>query len=94
MIKTHLQRLQEGSMQVTIPSKEHHEGIFSMKIYIPDTCPKCGGKRGKPFTTVHYDGSKRLFVDGWTNPCGHTDEYRDVRIEYGEMRKEALGKKA
>lgn len=76
-------------MTVTIPSCEQHEGFYSMTVTISDYCPKCGKKRG--VDTIHkgfsYDGSLRLVVDCWTNPCGHIDYYSDVREE---VRKEAL----
>ena len=77
-------------MTVTIPSCEQHEGIFSMTVTISDYCPKCGKKRG--VDTIHkgfsYDGSRRLVVDCWTNPCGHTDYYKDVREEVRKAIKE------
>lgn len=70
-------------MIVTIPSCEQHGGFASMTVTISDYCPKCGGKRGAD--TIHkgfsYDGSRRLVVDCWTNPCGHIDKYSEVREE-------------
>ena len=76
-------------MTVTIPACEQHEGFFSMTVTISDYCPKCGKKRG--INTIHkgfsYDGSRKLVVDCWTNPCGHVDKYSEVREE---VRKEAL----
>ena len=77
-------------MTVTIPSCEQHEGIFSMTVTISDYCPKCGKKRD--IDTIHkgfsYDGSRRLVVDCWTNPCGHIDYYEDVREEVRKAIKE------
>lgn len=74
---------QEVIMTVTIPACEQHEGFASMTVTISDYCPKCGKKRG--VDTIHkgfsYDGSRRLVVDCWTNPCGHIDKYSEVREE-------------
>lgn len=69
-------------MKVTIPSRANHNGLSAMTIEIPDTCPKCGGLRGEVFDTISYDGSRRLAVSGWLNPCGHIDGYSAVREEY------------
>ena len=71
-------------MKVTIPSIEEHAGYpgNKMTIEISDFCPVCGEKRGEPYPTISYDGSRRLDVDGWKNPCGHIDKYSAVREEY------------
>lgn len=72
-------------MIVTIPRIEEHAGYpgnVLYKISISDYCPVCGGKRGEPFETISWDGSRRLAVDGWKNPCGHVDKYSAVREEY------------
>lgn len=81
-------------MTVTIPRCEQHEGMFKTTVKIFDYCPKCGKKRGTD--TIHkgfsYDGSLRLTVDCWSNPCGHIDKYSDVRQEaiiYAQAEKEA-----
>lgn len=66
---------------VEIPSCEQHEGLRSTKVEVRWTCPTCGGPRGETFRTLSYDGSRRLGVDGWENPCGHVDKYADVRRE-------------
>ena len=68
---------------VTIPSCSEHEGYpgNAIKVVLEWVCPICGGPRGEPSPTVSYDGSRRLGVDGWTNPCGHVDKYVDVRTE-------------
>jgi hypothetical protein len=66
---------------VTIPAGEQHEGLHSMRVTLPWTCPQCGGPRGEPFETTSYDGSRRLGCDGWKNPCGHVDGYAAVRQE-------------
>lgn len=70
-------------MTVTIPACTQHEGMYSITIEIPDTCPTCGGPRANTtFKQLSYDGSLRLLVDSWHNPCGHVDKYEAVRIEY------------
>lgn len=74
-------------MKVTIPAKDEHEGIYSMIVEISDNCPKCGGKRGEPYETISFDGSRRLVCHGWVNPCGHIDLYRDVRKEFRDKLK-------
>jgi hypothetical protein len=71
-------------MNVTIPAKIQHEGIYSVVVTIKDTCPTCGQQRGKPTQGTSYDGSRRLSVDMWKNPCGHIDKYSAVRKEAAE----------
>lgn len=68
-------------MIVTIPSSPHHNGQGFVTLEISDNCPVCGGPRGSVFGTHSYDGSRRLNVDGWHNPCGHVDTYSSVREE-------------
>lgn len=68
-------------MIVTIPAYETHHGLYSMTVTISATCPKCGGPRGETYKGFSYDGSLRLVVDCWKNPCGHVDYYEDVRKE-------------
>lgn len=70
---------------VTIPSREAHEGIYSIDVSLYWFCPKCGKPRGELFDTVSYDGSRRLHVNGWSNACGHVDKYADVRQEALEL---------
>jgi hypothetical protein len=73
-------------MKVTIPRITEHAGYPGnlITVIISDNCPVCGGKRGEKFSTLSYDGSRRLCVDGWNNPCGHVDYYVDVRKEAAE----------
>ncbi len=68
-------------MIVEIPLVTEHEGIWSAKYEISDKCPICGGPRGEIFRGLSYDGSRRLGVDCWKNPCGHVDKYDDIRKE-------------
>lgn len=65
--------------QVTIPACVEHEGIYSITALLPWVCLECGGPRGEPSKVLSYDGSRRMVVDGWTNPCGHVEKYSDVR---------------
>lgn len=71
---------------VRIPSCEQHEGFHSTEVTLIWECPACGGPRGEVFDTLSYDGSRRLSVHGWRNPCGHIDGYADVRREAGLSR--------
>jgi len=75
--------LAQINMKVEIPKMQEHAGYPGnvMLVEINDYCPRCGGKRGEPFSTISYDGSRRLHVSGWTNPCGHVDTYAAVRKE-------------
>lgn len=70
-------------MIVTIPNKPAHQGYSRnlMTVEISDVCPDCNGPRGEAFRTHSFDGSRRLTVDGWRNPCGHVDTYSAVRSE-------------
>lgn len=68
-------------MIVEIPACAPHEGLYTVRVEIADTCPVCGGPRGTPYRTISFDGSRRLECDGWKNPCGHIDLYADVRKE-------------
>lgn len=70
-------------MIVTIPKIREHAGYVGnlITLEISDKCPDCGDPRGEIFGTHSYDGSRRLNVDGWRNPCGHVDLYSDVRNE-------------
>lgn len=68
-------------MTVTIPSCTEHNGIYATTYEISDFCPVCNGPRGKLYGALSYDGSRRLHVDGWKNPCGHIDKYEAVRQE-------------
>lgn len=76
---------------VTVPACIDHAGIHSMQVTLVWSCPECGGARGEPYQAISWDGSRRLFVDSWVNPCGHIDKYRDVRKEYAESLAESIG---
>lgn len=66
---------------VCIPSCEQHEGLYASTVKLQWTCPTCGAPRGEIYETISFDGSRRLGVNGWRNPCGHVDHYGDVRKE-------------
>jgi len=69
---------------VKIPATVDHAGIHAKNVILVWVCPKCGIRRGKPFQTFSFDGSRRLVCDGWVNPCGHVDLYKNVRKEARE----------
>lgn len=72
---------------VTIPNALHfadwtmRETIVVRLYWL---CPVCGQPRGEPYPAHSYDGSTRIKVDAWSNPCKHVDYYRDVRREAQE----------
>lgn len=67
--------------RVTIPACTQHEGMRAWRVWLAWTCPTCGGPRGEPERAFSFDGSRRLVVHGWKNPCGHVDHYETVRKE-------------
>jgi hypothetical protein len=73
--------MNEETRQVIIPAHAEHEGIYSRTVTLRWECPDCGGPRGDIYNAISYDGSRRLHVHGWLNPCGHVDYYSDVRKE-------------
>lgn len=64
---------------VRIPAVAEHAGVDAMTVTLPWRCAVCGGPRGEPYPTISWDGSRRLAVDGWINPCGHIERYSMVR---------------
>lgn len=66
---------------VRIPATATHEGHWAINVTLDWICPVCGGPRGEIYDTISYDGSRRLGVNGWRNPCGHVDYYDNVRDE-------------
>jgi hypothetical protein len=76
-------------MIVTIPARAQHEGVLSVTVEISNTYPQCGRERGEPGTVRSYDGSRILYCDGWSNPCGHVDKYSAVRDEAIERMRES-----
>lgn len=68
---------------VTLPERTDHSGFFSTTKTLEWVCPRpgCGRRRGEPTPGLSWDGSRRLAVDEWRNPCGHVDFYDSVREE-------------
>lgn len=66
---------------VTIPARTEHAGFYSAMVTLEWKCPQCGGRRGNPYWGLSFDGSRRMNVHQWNNPCGHIDKYHDVRNE-------------
>jgi hypothetical protein len=64
---------------ITIPACSEHEGFHKLTLTTIWTCLVCGGPRGEPFEILSYDGSRRMTVSGWRNPCGHIETYETVR---------------
>jgi hypothetical protein len=71
----------ENMKTVTIPTCGTHNGLFAVTGYISRSCPVCGGPRGENQPGFSFDGSRRICVTTWTNPCGHVDYYSTVRKE-------------
>jgi hypothetical protein len=55
--------------------------FYPVTVDIKDTCPICGGKRGKPKENRYYECGQSYYLHNWDNPCGHVDMYKDVYIE-------------
>lgn len=73
-------------MQVTIFYRNSFIGgdgwtYYPLRLEIGDRCPKCGGPRGKVHHALVIEGGEFFLVDGWENPCGHVDLYKDCFFE-------------
>lgn len=68
---------------VTIPARPDHRGDprNARAVTLRWACPVCGAQRGAPVGSTLHDQGRRLFVDGWVNPCGHAESYDEVRRE-------------
>ncbi|MBW7567835.1 hypothetical protein KIF53_15620 [Chromobacterium subtsugae] len=64
---------------VRIPACDEHQGFYGLTLTLTWRCMYCGAPRGEPFETLSYDGSRRLGVHGWENPCGHVEKYSAIR---------------
>jgi hypothetical protein len=64
---------------IVIPACEQHEGHLRVTLRVPWCCIYCGERRGTHAVGLSYDGSRRLAVSMWRNPCGHTETYAAVR---------------
>jgi len=72
-----------STRQITIPACRDHHGVLAISAVVDWRCIHCGAPRGEPIKYLSYDGSLRLAVDTWTNPCGHVELYSDVRKSLG-----------
>lgn len=54
---------------------------YPIEVEIADTCPVCGGKRGKPYNHSFHEDGDWFNVNRWDNPCGHVDTYESVYKE-------------
>jgi hypothetical protein len=72
---------QEDAHTVTVPACAEHGGRRAISARLWWTCPICGGPRGDIQRGFSFDGSQRLGVHTWLNPCGHVDYYSYVRQE-------------
>lgn len=80
-------------MQVTVMYRNNWFGgdgwtYFPKKIEIADTCPVCGGKRGKPYSYRLKECGEWFVVDRWDNPCGHVDMHKDCLVEAEKLKGE------
>lgn len=67
--------------KVYIPNSQCHAGIDGVYIKLKWICPVCGKNRGDVFVGLSFDGSRKLNVHRWSNPCGHIDKYSSVLQE-------------
>ena len=72
--------------RVRVPGSTDHDGHHLITVTLRWQCPRCNGPRGPVQPVISYDGSRRLGCDGWNNPRGHVDSYRDVRTEAQRQR--------
>ena len=54
-------------------------------ITIAACCPVCGEGRGEPQGLNQCDDGAYYWVQVWTNPCGHKDNYASVVIEAAKI---------
>lgn len=73
----------ENVRTVTIPAMDNHGDFIHNRITVRLywRCPVCGNPRGEPYSGFSFDGSRRLNVDTWRNPCGHHTGYAAIRKE-------------
>lgn len=67
------------TQQITIPACVEHEGFHAITVTVPWHCIYCGEERGEPTSGLSFDGSRRLGVTIWSNPCGHIESYEAIR---------------
>ena len=66
---------------IVIPACYRHEGKHAVAVRVVWCCPRCGRPRGRIKPGISLDGSRRLPVSDWNNPCGHEDVYWQMRKE-------------
>lgn len=64
---------------IRIPACEQHQGLFAIERSVPWFCIYCGAERGEHQQGLSFDGSRRLSVSIWDNPCGHVESYASLR---------------
>jgi hypothetical protein len=64
---------------IVIPACDEHAGLHIIKTEVPWHCIYCGAERGVPREGFSFDGSRRLVVTCWSNPCGHIETYKALR---------------
>lgn len=83
------------TMTVTVRDRASESPWGSASLITPITrtvtisafCPVCGERRGEPFGLNQCDDGAFFWVQGWNNPCGHLDTYRDVIEEAANIAK-------
>ncbi len=53
-------------------------------IQVSNHCQHCGKPRGQHRLVRQTVNGKELCVDGWVNPCGHTDTHEALILEYAD----------
>jgi hypothetical protein len=72
-------RSRPTSRRIFIPATFEHQGLYRLDLVVPWNCIYCGEERGEPFEGFSYDGSLRMNVTCWENPCGHVESYEAIR---------------
>ncbi|MDH5436190.1 MAG: hypothetical protein OEX83_05465 [Gammaproteobacteria bacterium] len=66
---------------VRIPIFNASEIVAVSMVEIFEFCPVCKGPRGQVMTRLFWEEQKVFECDGWQNPCGHIDNYDQVKNE-------------
>lgn len=67
------------TQRIRIPACREHAGLSVIEVEVPWNCIYCGADRGERLKGLSYDGSRRLTVTMWSNPCGHFESYGAIR---------------
>jgi hypothetical protein len=65
---------------IRIPACAEHQGFHVLQVDVPWNCIYCGAARGDHQTGFSHDGSRRLKLSMWDNPCGRVETYESIRI--------------